>query len=57
MHFDSFLYAWHLPRCREDAEKVVQPRTAGELIITFYVFPGCDLMYYVADEVKGVETK
>ena len=30
MHFDSFLYVWHLPRCREDAEKAVQPRTAGE---------------------------
>ena len=39
MHFDSFLYVWHLPRCREDAEKVVQPRTAGERIFTFYVFP------------------
>ena len=57
MYFDLFLYVWHLPRCREDAEKAVQPRVAGERKITFYVFPGHDWMYCVADEVKGVETK
>ena len=38
MYFDSFLYAWHLPQCREDAEKAVQPRSTGERKITFHVF-------------------
>ena len=30
MYFDSFLYIWHLPQCREDAKKAVQPRSTGE---------------------------
>ena len=38
MYFDSFLYVWHLPQCREDAEKAVQPGSTGEHKIMFHVF-------------------